>query len=171
MGDSMNYLVRKPDAGKPHVRFDGRGVETESMASYSGTSNRKGWSPPRLRLNFTAPLLDSTYTTRTTRWPMPLSQRRRKYSTSASSGTRPAHRRTAINRQPRWLRRCSRSLGPRLWPHLSPSTRKTQPRLRLFAGVIRGANPDDSTPYHGHLAHGLLALCFPPALPAENRIS
>ena len=56
----MNYLVRKPDAGKPHVRFDERGVETESMASYSGTSNRKGWSPLRLRLNFTAPLLDST---------------------------------------------------------------------------------------------------------------
>ena len=51
----MNYLVRKPDAGKPHVRFDERGVETESTASYSGTSNRKGWSPLRLRLNFTAP--------------------------------------------------------------------------------------------------------------------
>ena len=60
MGDSMNYLVRKPDAGKPHVRFDERGVETESMASYSGTSNRKGWSPLRLRLHFTASLLDST---------------------------------------------------------------------------------------------------------------
>jgi hypothetical protein len=60
VGDSMNYLVRKPDAGKPHVRFDERGVETESTASYSGTSNRKGWSPLRLRLNFTAPLLDST---------------------------------------------------------------------------------------------------------------
>ena len=60
MGESMNYLVRKPDAGKPHVRFDERGVETESTASYSGTSNRKGWSPLRLRLNFTAPLLDST---------------------------------------------------------------------------------------------------------------
>ena len=60
MGDSMNDLVRKPDAGNPHVRFDERGVETESMASYSGTSNRKGWSPLRLRLNFTAPLLDST---------------------------------------------------------------------------------------------------------------
>ena len=56
----MNYLVRKPDAGKPHVRFDERGVETESTASSSGTSNRKGWSPLRLRLNFTAPLLDST---------------------------------------------------------------------------------------------------------------
>jgi hypothetical protein len=60
VGDSMNDLVRKPDAGNPHVRFDERGVETESMASYSGTSNRKGWSPLRLRLNFTAPLLDST---------------------------------------------------------------------------------------------------------------
>ena len=60
VGDSMNHLVRKPDAGKPHVRFDERGVETESTASYSGTSNRKGWSPLRLRLNFTAPLLDST---------------------------------------------------------------------------------------------------------------
>ena len=53
-------LVRKPDAGKPHVRFDERGVETESTASSSGTSNRKGGSPLRLRLNFTAPLLGST---------------------------------------------------------------------------------------------------------------
>ena len=60
VGESMNHLVRKPDAGNPHVRFDERGVVTESMASYSGTSNRKGWSPLRLRLNFTAPLLDST---------------------------------------------------------------------------------------------------------------
>ena len=63
----MNYLVRKPDAGKPHVRFDERGVETESTASYSGTSNRKGWSPLRLRLNFTAPLLDSTKPAHVTR--------------------------------------------------------------------------------------------------------
>ena len=60
VGESMNHLVRKPDAGNPHVRFDERGAETESTASYSGTSNRKGWSPLRLRLNFTAPLLDST---------------------------------------------------------------------------------------------------------------
>ncbi len=57
--NSMNYLERKPDAGKPHVRFDERGVETESMASYSGTSNRKGWSPlrPRLTLHRATPRL------------------------------------------------------------------------------------------------------------------
>lgn len=56
----MNNLVRKPDAGKPHVRFDERGVETERTASYSGTGNRKGRSQLWLRLPFTAPLLDST---------------------------------------------------------------------------------------------------------------
>ncbi len=57
----MKYLVRKPDAGKPHVRFDERGMETESKASYSGTGNRKGRTQLRLRLNSTAPLLDSTF--------------------------------------------------------------------------------------------------------------
>ena len=56
----MNHLVRKPDAGNPPVRFDERGVETESTANYSGTGNRKGRSQLRLRLNSTAPLLDST---------------------------------------------------------------------------------------------------------------
>jgi hypothetical protein len=29
VGENMNHLVRKPDAGKLHVRFDERGVETE----------------------------------------------------------------------------------------------------------------------------------------------
>jgi len=56
----MNTLERKPDAGKPHVRFDERGVETECMTGYSGTGNRKGRIPLRPGLNATAPLLDST---------------------------------------------------------------------------------------------------------------
>jgi hypothetical protein len=60
VGESMNHLVRKPDAGNPPVRFDERGVETESTASYSGNGNRKGRSQLRLSLNSTAPLLDST---------------------------------------------------------------------------------------------------------------
>jgi hypothetical protein len=41
----MSPLERKPDAGKPHVRFDERGVETECMTGYSGTGNRKGRTP------------------------------------------------------------------------------------------------------------------------------
>jgi hypothetical protein len=28
----MNFLLREPDAGKPHVRFDERDVETERFA-------------------------------------------------------------------------------------------------------------------------------------------
>ena len=35
-------LVREPDAGDLHVRFDERGVETELWLGYSGTANRKG---------------------------------------------------------------------------------------------------------------------------------
>jgi len=38
-----------------------RRVETESKASYSDTGNRKGRTQLRLRLNSTAPLLDSTF--------------------------------------------------------------------------------------------------------------
>jgi len=60
VGDRMNPLERKLDAGKPHVQFDERGVETECMAGYSDTSNRKGWSRLRPVLTTTAPLLDST---------------------------------------------------------------------------------------------------------------
>ncbi len=56
----MNPLERKPDAGKGHVRFDERGVETECTAGYSGTGNRKGRLQLRPVLNITAPLLDST---------------------------------------------------------------------------------------------------------------
>ncbi len=41
----MNNLVRKPDAANPHVRFDEREVETESMEGYSDTDNRKGRQP------------------------------------------------------------------------------------------------------------------------------
>ena len=40
----MNPLERKLDARNGHVQFDEREVETERMAGYSGTSNRKGWS-------------------------------------------------------------------------------------------------------------------------------
>ncbi len=35
-------LVREPDAGNPHVRFDERGAETEWMACLSETPTRKG---------------------------------------------------------------------------------------------------------------------------------
>jgi hypothetical protein len=39
----MNPLERKLDARNGHVQFDEREVDTERMAGYSGTSNRKGW--------------------------------------------------------------------------------------------------------------------------------
>ena len=46
-----NTLVRKPDAGKPHVRFDERESGNGDMEGYSGTGNRKGrsqlWPPLR----------------------------------------------------------------------------------------------------------------------------
>jgi hypothetical protein len=35
-------LVREPDAGNPHVRFDERGAETEWLARLSETPTRKG---------------------------------------------------------------------------------------------------------------------------------
>ena len=35
-------LVREPDAGDLHVRFDERDVETELRRGYSGTARRKG---------------------------------------------------------------------------------------------------------------------------------
>jgi len=35
-------LVREPDAGNLHVRFDERDVETEQWSGYLGTANRKG---------------------------------------------------------------------------------------------------------------------------------
>ena len=60
--ESMNTLERKPDARNGHVRFDERGVETERMAGYSGTGNRKGRT--RLRPAFTPPRHSSTLQTR-----------------------------------------------------------------------------------------------------------
>src|SRR5262245_26148681 len=41
VGKSMR-LVRDPDAGELHVRFDERDVETELRRGYSGTARRKG---------------------------------------------------------------------------------------------------------------------------------
>ncbi len=35
-------LVREPDAGNPHVRFDERGAETEWLACLSEAPTRKG---------------------------------------------------------------------------------------------------------------------------------
>ena len=41
-GQRHACLVREPDAGDLHVRFDERGVETELRHGYSGTAERKG---------------------------------------------------------------------------------------------------------------------------------
>ena len=60
MSASLTPLERKQDARNGHVRFEERGVETEWMAGYSGTGNRKGRSQLWPRLITTAPLLDST---------------------------------------------------------------------------------------------------------------
>ena len=54
VGDRISPLVRKPNAGKLHVRFDERDLETEDMVSYSGTGIPKG-PAHRLRLNLTPP--------------------------------------------------------------------------------------------------------------------
>jgi hypothetical protein len=58
--ECMRPVKRKPDARNGHVRFEERGMETECTVGYSGADNRKGRSPPRPRLNITAPLLGST---------------------------------------------------------------------------------------------------------------
>jgi hypothetical protein len=59
VGDRISHLVRKPNAGKLHVRFDERDLETEDMVSYSGTGIPKG-PAHRLRLNLTPPRQIST---------------------------------------------------------------------------------------------------------------
>jgi hypothetical protein len=41
-GRQRECLVREPDAGNPHVRFDERDVETEPWTGYLGTAKRKG---------------------------------------------------------------------------------------------------------------------------------
>jgi len=62
---SRKNLVREPDAGNPHVRFDERGAETEWMARLSGTPTRKGGNgqgshglQPSPRRSSTLPILD-----------------------------------------------------------------------------------------------------------------
>ena len=59
VGERINHLVRKPNAGKLHVRFDERDLETEDMVSYSGTGIPKG-PAHRVRLNLTPPRQIST---------------------------------------------------------------------------------------------------------------
>ena len=50
-------LVREPDAGKLHVRFDERGVETEPWSNSSGTARRKGRQQIRSTYSHRATLL------------------------------------------------------------------------------------------------------------------
>ena len=46
MGNYPTFLVREPDAGNPHVRFDEREVETEPQATAPPLdSTRWGWMP------------------------------------------------------------------------------------------------------------------------------
>ncbi len=63
---SRMNLVREPDAGNPHVRFDERGAETEWMARLSETPTRKGGNgegshglEPPPRRSSTLPILDA----------------------------------------------------------------------------------------------------------------
>jgi RNA-directed DNA polymerase len=53
-------LVREPDAGNLHVRFDEREVETEARCGYSGTGVAKGPATDNVAPNPTALPLDST---------------------------------------------------------------------------------------------------------------
>ena len=55
-GRKHECLVRKPDAGNPHVRFDERGVETEHGLRLFGTGRRKGRKRKVLDLNHRATL-------------------------------------------------------------------------------------------------------------------
>lgn len=57
MGEHISNLVRKPDAD-PHVRFDERDLETETLVRYSDTDNRKGRK--QLWLNLPLPRQIST---------------------------------------------------------------------------------------------------------------
>ena len=43
-------------------------------------------------------------------------------------------------------------------------------RKRFVGGETPSGNPDDSALDRRRLANGLVALCFPPALPAEKNI-
>jgi hypothetical protein len=57
VGDRINHLVRKPDAGDPHVRFDERDLETEPSGHrarsrlYAGTAGRRRLCRKRLALD------------------------------------------------------------------------------------------------------------------------
>jgi hypothetical protein len=46
----MNFLLREPDAGKPHVRFDERDVETERFAPPRHVSTLPRITCPRCRI-------------------------------------------------------------------------------------------------------------------------
>jgi len=53
-------LVREPDAGDLHVRFDERDVETELRGGYSGTATDERGGNRQTEPTATAPHLDST---------------------------------------------------------------------------------------------------------------
>jgi hypothetical protein len=56
-------LIREPDAGNPHVRFDEREWETELSVAIGAPANGESRRQrPTLRPTATAPVLDSTET-------------------------------------------------------------------------------------------------------------
>ena len=61
VGDRISHLVQKPNAGKLHVRFDERDLETGDMVSYwRHRHTERAGTRATADLTFTAPDLDST---------------------------------------------------------------------------------------------------------------
>jgi hypothetical protein len=60
VGDRISHLVRKPNAGKLHVRFDERDLETETWAISQTPATERAGQQVMIAPTSTAPDLDST---------------------------------------------------------------------------------------------------------------
>ena len=101
-------LVREPDAGNPHVRFDERGRETELWQAGMRRCARKSQQGHR-KPKVTAPVLDSTdFRVRASRLQVPRLQADRRSSPSRSDGV---PRRTRCRRLTLGCRRMERRGG------------------------------------------------------------
>jgi integrase len=60
VGDRISHLVRKPNAGKLHVRFDERDLETETRSISQTPATERAGQQGMIAPTSTAPDLDST---------------------------------------------------------------------------------------------------------------
>jgi IS4 transposase len=60
VGERINHLVWKPDAGKLHVRFDERDMETETRSITQTPATERAGQQVMIAPTSTAPDLDST---------------------------------------------------------------------------------------------------------------